>query len=161
MNQNTSTPSNQTSNQANAYLKTRVMSASPEELRLLLLEGALKFARQGLEGIKRLDHEATYSGISQCRNIIFELMTSIRNEIDPELASKVRALYNFMYSLSIEAAHEKDATKVEKLIELLDYERETWVLLMNRLASEKSAATATATAKPASDAPRSPLSVSA
>ena len=161
MNQNTATPTNQSNNQANAYLKTRVMSASPEELRLLLLEGALKFARQGLDGIKRVDHEATHSGISQCRNIIFELMTSIRTDIDPELASKVRALYSFMYSLSIEAGHEKDATKVDKLIELLDYERETWVLLMNRLAAEKSATTQHVAPKPPTDAQRSPLSVSA
>lgn len=156
-----SSASNSQNNQANAYLKTRVMSATPEELRLLLLEGALKFARQGLDGIKRVDHEAAYSGISQCRNIIFELMTSIRNDVDPELASKVRALYSFMYSLSIEAGHEKDASKIEKLIELLDYERETWVLLMNRLASERTAGGSQPQHKPSADAPRASISFSA
>lgn len=162
MNQYTpSSAANNSNSQANAYLKTRVMSASPEELRLLLLEGALKFARQGLDGLNRADHEAAHSGISQCRNIIFELMTSIRNDVDPELASKVRALYSFMYSLSVEAGHEKDASKVQKLIELLDYERETWVLLMNQLANERGTPQAQSAAKPSPDSPRPSLSVSA
>ncbi|MEO1059304.1 MAG: flagellar export chaperone FliS, partial [Actinomycetota bacterium] len=32
----------------NPYLKTKVMTASPEELRLMLYDGALKFCRQGI-----------------------------------------------------------------------------------------------------------------
>ena len=128
---------NTSSNQAQAYLRTRVMSASPEELRLLLLEGAIKFGKQGLEGLVSKDHEAAFTGISQCRNIIFELLTTIRDDIDPSLAANVKGLYTFMYTQSIEASHEKDTSKLTKVIELLEYERETWIMLMERLAGEK------------------------
>ncbi len=121
----------------NAYLKNRVMSASPEELRLMLLDGALRFARQGLEGLNAKDFGAMFTGISQCRNIIFELMTTIKDEHNPELAGQVRALYTFMYTQTIDASFEKDPVKLSKVIELLEFERETWVMLMQRLAADR------------------------
>lgn len=132
-------PSNAGSQHANAYLRTRVMSASPEELRLMLLDGAIKFARQGKDGIERKDFEASFNGVSQCRNIIFELLTTIRGDIAPELTDNVKALYTFLYTHLLDASIEKDANKVGEVIELLEYERETWVLLMQRLAEERAA----------------------
>lgn len=119
---------------ANAYLRTKVLSATPEELRLMLLDGAIKFARQGRDGLARRDYEATFNGISQSRSIVLELMTSIRADTDPALADTVRALYGFMYKHLLEASFEKDLAKVDEVIELLEYERETWVMLMDQLA---------------------------
>lgn len=128
-----------TSQSANAYLRTKVMSASPEELRLMLLEGAIKFARQGHDGLMRKDFEAMFNGISQCRSIVLELMTSIRGDVEPKLAEQVKAVYSFMYTHLLEASFEKDAEKAAKVIDLLEYERETWVMLMQKLASERAA----------------------
>jgi len=122
----------------NAYLKNRVMSASSEELRLMLLDGALKFARQGLEGLRARDFGAMFTGISQCRNIIFELLTTIKDEYNPDLAAKVRGVYTFLYTQTVEASFEKDAGKLQKVIDLLEFERETWVLLMQKVAAERS-----------------------
>ncbi|MCA9297464.1 MAG: flagellar export chaperone FliS [Phycisphaerales bacterium] len=146
-----------TTSTANAYLKTRVMTASPQELRLLLLDGALKFARQGQKGLEEKDPEATYNGISQCRNIILELMNSINTEIDPELALNMRSLYAFMYTELVHASFERDVDRLVSVIELLEYERQTWVMLMEKLATEKDAGAPAASA-PAEPAPSSATS---
>lgn len=122
---------------ANAYLRTKVLTASPEELRLMLLEGAVKFARQGRGALEQKKFEAAFNGLSQAREIVFELMTTIREDVDPELAANAKALYAFIYRTLVEGGHEKDLTKIDKAIELLEYERETWVLLMQRLAEER------------------------
>lgn len=122
---------------ANAYLRTRVMSASREELRLLLLEGAIKFARQGREGLERKNFEQSFAGLGQARDIVMELLTTIKPEHDPALCEKVKALYTFMYTRLVEASMEKSSAKADEVIKLLEYERETWVLLMQKLASEK------------------------
>jgi flagellar protein FliS len=134
------------SNPANAYLRTKVLTASPEELRLMLLDGAIKFARQGREGLAQKNYEASYNGISQCRNIILELLTTVRPEPDPELASRVKAVYTFMYTELVNASIEKSTPKVDAVIKLLEYERETWALLMQKLAEERGAAMPTAPA---------------
>jgi flagellar protein FliS len=127
-------------NPANAYLRTRVLTASPEELRLLLLEGAIKFARQGREGLAAKDYEASYNGISQSRNIVLELLTTVKPEHDPQLADRVKALYTYMYVTMVEASMEKSVEKLDSVISLLEYERETWVMLMDQLAKERGGA---------------------
>ncbi len=144
---------------ANAYLRTRVMTASREELRLLLLEGAIKFARQAREGLIGRNFEQVFSGTDNARNIVMELITTIRSEPNPELADQVRALYTYMYVRLTEASFEKDLAKFDEVLKLLDYERETWIMLMDKLAAERG----DAPAEPAEEAPaparRGPLSI--
>lgn len=126
-----------TANTANAYLRTKVLTASPEELRLMLLDGAIKFLRQGRDGLERKDHEASYDGLSKCRNILLELMNSVRPDIAPELCSRVTGLYTFMYTRLVEAGFERDVNKADKVLEMLEFERETWVLAMRKAAEER------------------------
>ncbi len=122
---------------ANAYLRTKVLTASPEELRLMLLDGAIKFANQGREGMANRNYEASFNGISQCRNIVLELLTTIKPEFDPELCDRVKSLYTFLYTQLVESSMEKNLTKLDNVIKLLQYERETWVMLMDKLAEER------------------------
>ncbi|MEO0513187.1 MAG: flagellar export chaperone FliS [Planctomycetota bacterium] len=123
---------------ANSYLRTRVMSASPEELRLMLLEGAARFARQGHDGLVVRDYEQSYEGFTQARNIIIELITTMNEDAAPELCQRVRSLYTFIYSELVSASFEKDASRAASAIKLIDYEIETWKLLMNDLAENES-----------------------
>jgi flagellar protein FliS len=143
-------------NPANAYLRNKVLTASPEELRLMLLDGAIKFAHQGREGLQTKNYELSYTGISSCRDIVLELITSIKPEYDPQLATRVRALYTFMYTTLVEASMEKNVPKLDQVIKLLDFERETWVLLMQKLAEERAAGK-----QPAAVAPATPGSSAA
>ncbi len=130
----------------NAYLRTRVLTAGPIELRMMLLEGAVKFAMQGRDGLARKDFEAMFTGLTQCRSIITELMTTIRDDVDPDLAAKVRALYTFLFTEITTASMEKNLPRLDKVIQLLEYERETWGLLMQRVASERGSAPASGVA---------------
>lgn len=125
-------------NTAQAYLRTKVLTAGPEELRLMLLDGAIRFATQGRDGLARRDYEASFHGLSQCRAIILELLTTISPDADPDLAQRVRSVFSFMFSELIEASFNKDPARVAGVIRLLQYERETWALAMKKLAEERS-----------------------
>jgi flagellar protein FliS len=139
----------------NPYLRTKILTARPEELRLMLLEGAVKFARQGRDGLAARDYEAVYNGFSRCREILVELLSSIRPDADADLARRVNALYTFIFGQVVQASVEKNLAAADKAIELLEYERETWSMLLERLAAERAAGTAPA-ATPAApiDAPK-------
>lgn len=126
---------------ANAYLKTKVMTASREELRLMLIDGAIKFAQQALHGLEVKDYEETYSGFSQCRDIILELINTIKPEHAPEVAKSVKDLYTYMYGELVKASINRDKEILNEVISLLQYERETWVLTMNKIAEERKALT--------------------
>ncbi|MCW5775779.1 MAG: flagellar export chaperone FliS [Phycisphaeraceae bacterium] len=123
---------------AATYLRTRVMTARPEELRMMLLDGALRFARQGREGLARRDYEASFTGLSQCQDIVMELATSVRSDQDRALAERVRGLYLYLYQELVQASVERDMTRVDGVIRLLEYERETWAMLLAKLAAERS-----------------------
>lgn len=127
----------------NPYLETKVLTATPEELRLMLLDGAIKFCKQGHEALVRKDFAACHEGYSRCRAILVELISSMRREIDADLCERLTALYVFMINQLIESSHSRDASKAEKVIELLEYDRETWVMLMEKLAAERQRESAT------------------
>jgi len=55
-----------------------------------------------------------------------------------------------MYRSLVEGAHEKDDAKLGSVASLLDYERETWVMLMQKLAEERGQRTGTNPAAAAS-----------
>lgn len=134
---------------ANEYLKTKVMTASPGELRLLLLDGAIRFARQGREGLACKNFEQSFEGLSSCRAIITELIVSMRPEHDPELCERVRSLYTYFFNELTEAGMSREVARVDKVIDLLEYERETWRLLLEKLDAEKPASSASPDAAPA------------
>ena len=115
------------------YLRTRVMTASPEELRLLLFDAAIKFTRQGHEALTQKDYEGTYVSMVKAQKITLELSNSLNREIDPDLCDKLSALYTYIYRRMVDANLERDPAALEECIELLEYERETWRMLMTKL----------------------------
>ena len=127
----------------NPYLKTKVMTAGPAELRLMLFDGALKFAEQGRQGLARKDYEAAYNGISRCQEILAELMNSLDPKHAPDLCEKLSGLYAFMMTRLMAASTERDPAIVQEVITLLEFERETWLMLLEKLAGEKAAAGST------------------
>jgi flagellar protein FliS len=126
--------------QPNPYLKTRIMTASPEELRLMLYDGAIKFANQAKIALVKRDFETSYTALMRAQKIVLELSTSLNHTVAPELCEKLSALYTYIYRLLVEANMHRQIHQVDEAIELLQYERETWQMLMRQLADQKGAA---------------------
>ena len=114
----------------NAYLKTKVLTANPAELRLMLLEGSVRFTAQGREAIVAKDYEGIYESFSRARDIVMELVSSLKHDEAPELCAKMKSLYLFIYQRLIEASSGRDVAITDEVIELLTYECETWKLAM-------------------------------
>ncbi|MDZ4831478.1 MAG: flagellar export chaperone FliS [Phycisphaerae bacterium] len=117
-----------------AYLKTKVLTATAGELRLMLLDGAVRFAEQTRNGYQSRDYERSYEGTTKCQAILTELLCSLRPERDPDLCSRLAALYTFMYRRMVDASSNKSPEIVEEVLKLLRYERETWSLVLEELA---------------------------
>ncbi|MHC4775207.1 MAG: flagellar export chaperone FliS [Planctomycetota bacterium] len=128
------TPSRTSAANTKAYLRTKIMTAGPAELRLMLFDGALKFAEKGRAGLVESDFEAAYEGISRCQQILLELINGLRPDQDPALCERLSGLYTFLYTRLIDASRERSAEIVEEVIKLLEYERQTWSMLLEKLA---------------------------
>lgn len=144
----------------NPYFRTKIMTASQEELRLMLIEGALRFMHEGREAMTRRDWEGVYSGFSQAKAILIELINALRPEVAPELCRNLSSLYTYMYTRLTEGSMQKDIAAVDEVIGLMEYDRETWLLLMAKLGKGKPGAQAQAAgaapAPAATDGPAKP-----
>ena len=146
----------------NAYLKTKVLTAGPAELRLMLFDGAIKYAEQAKAGLKEKNYEKAFTGVTRCQEIILELTTSLDRDQAPDLCEKLTGLYTFMYTHLMQASQERDPALVDEVVGLLHYERETWSMVLDRLVEENRAAKAltdTPEAEPAeapSSSPKAP-----
>ena len=112
---------------ANPYLKTKIMTASPQELRLMLYDGAIKFCNQARKALDDKDFESSYNALMRAQKIVLELSTSLNHSIAPELCEKLGALYTYIYRLLVDANIERLAKPIDEALELLQYERQTWL----------------------------------
>jgi flagellar protein FliS len=123
-------------NPVNPYLRTKILTASPEELRLMLYEGAIKFCRQAKPALEKQDYETSYICLTKAQKIALELSTSLNHNVAPELCSKLNALYTYIFRRLIEANTEHDPSALDECIGLLEYEKRTWEMLMDKNAKE-------------------------
>lgn len=109
----------------NSYLESQVLTATPQKLRLMLIEAALGAARQALNyWNENLDPQATLALI-RCREIVSELLAAVKPD-DSELTRIVAGIYLFLFKTLAEAQLHRDPAKVDQAIMVLEIERETW-----------------------------------
>jgi flagellar protein FliS len=137
---------------AQNYLKTKVFTATPEQLQLMLYDGAIRFGEQARAALEQKNYEQSYTSIGRVQKIIAEMSCSLKPSVDPDLCGKMSALYNFVYRKLIEANIEHKIQSLDEALNILRYQRETWTMLMAQLGKTKAAAAATKLDMPAPDA---------
>jgi flagellar protein FliS len=142
------------------YLKTQVMTASPEMLQLMLWDGAIRFAEQGRQAILKKEIEGSYNALLRAQKIIMEMNTSLKHDVSPELCRNLAGLYTFIYRKLVQANTSKVVKHVEEALSIMRHQRETWVMLMEKL-SEARAEQASPTMNENADAIASSREISA
>jgi len=106
---------------------TAVSQASPHQLVMLLLDGAIAAILQARHALETGDTETRIATLSKAMRIIDEgLKASVESEGDPSLAENLRSLYDHMVSrLFIANLHVSDVPLAE-VGRLLGDLRSTW-----------------------------------
>lgn len=122
---------------AQNYLRTKVLTATPEQLQLMLFDGAIRFGQQARVALADRNWEQSYTLISRVQKIVTELNASLKHDVSPELCGKLASLYNYAFRKLIEAnvGHKVDA--LDEALKVLGYQRETWAMLLQQLAQKK------------------------
>src|SRR5205823_4570731 len=114
----------QAAQQAQNYLRTRVMTATPEQLQMMLFDGAVRFLEQARAAQARQDWEQSYQNISRTQKIITELLGSLKHDTNPDLCGKLSALYNYAYRKLIEANVDHNLEALDEGLKVLRFQRE-------------------------------------
>jgi len=114
------------------YLEMQVNSATPQKLRLMLIEGALRFARRTQDHWRESALDEGLESLIRSRDIISELISSVEADASP-LARQVNGLYVYLFSALTEAQQTRDEHQLAAVIRVLEEERETWRQLCEQL----------------------------
>jgi flagellar protein FliS len=115
------------------YLRHAVLTATPEQLQLMLYDGAIRFCLQAREALGRKDFEAVNDRLTRAQNIILEMKSGLNYEINDELCRRIASIYNFLYRKLIDANIRHDTHEIDDALRVLRVERETWRLLVDKV----------------------------
>lgn len=120
-----------TMNAAAAYQDSKIMTASPTELTLMLYEGAIKFSNIAMMAIEKKDYTKANTNIIKTENIIMEL----RNTLDTNypVAGQMDQIYDYIYRRLIEANVNKDMQILEEALGFIRELRDIWKEAMKKM----------------------------
>ena len=121
----------------NAYLRDAVLTATPEQLQLMLYDGAIRNATQGREALEQRNYESAYQKLTRAQHIILEMLNGLRYEVNEELCRRVASIYNFLYRKLVDASVQRDVKAIDDALRVLRIERETWQLLVDKVAQAR------------------------
>jgi len=116
------------------YLESKVLTAPPQRLQLMLIEGALRFGRQAEEALRRGDQSAASAALLRVLDILGELLAGVRAK-KTGLNDKIADFYWFLFRRVSLAKINNDAQALAEVLGLLEYERQTWQLVCDKLES--------------------------
>ncbi len=114
--------------QSQAYKESAVLTASPEQLVVMLYDGAARFLRQAQAALQEQAWTLAGEKIGRGEAIVDELLATLNMEAG-ELSDRLQAIYVFCKRCLIEARLERDPDKVGHVVRLLGDLREAWVQL--------------------------------
>lgn len=115
------------------YLRNSVMTAAPEQLQLMLYDGAIRFARQARAALECGDIETSCEKLLRAQRIVLEMQNGLRPEVNQTLCEQMSQLYTFVYNRLVDANLTRNPTLIDEALQVLEHQRETWQLLMDKI----------------------------
>ena len=117
-------------NAASLYKGTKVNTASPAELTLMLYEGAIKFCNIAGLGFEQRDYEKVSNNIIKVQNIITELRSTL--DFKYPTAKDFDVIYEYINSLLAQSNIKKDPQPLALALEQIREMRDLWKEIMKQ-----------------------------
>ena len=118
-----------------AYQNSKIMTASPAELTLMLYDGAIKFCNIAIAAIEKKDIEKAHNNIIKVERIINEFQATLDHKYP--IAKDFDNVYKYIKKRLFEANVKKDAEILEEVLGHLRTMRDTWKEVMAINAGKK------------------------
>ena len=116
-----------------AYNNSKIMTASPAELTLMLYDGAIKFCNIAIAGIEEKNIEKAHNNIKKVEAIIGEFLATLDHKYP--VAKDFENVYNYLQDRLVMANIKKDKEILEEVLEHLRTMRDTWKEVMKKTAN--------------------------
>lgn len=110
------------------YNNSKILTASPAELTLMLYEGAIKFCNIAIMGIEQGDLQKAHTNIIKVQKIIDEFRATL--DMKYPVAQDFDRVYVYLQKRLVDANVTKDKEVVEEIATHLRSMRDTWKEVM-------------------------------
>ncbi len=115
------------------------MTATPEQLQMMLYDGAVRFTEAARSALDRRDLEAVHENVTRAQAIVTEMLTGLRPTADQAVCGRLASLYRFVYRKLVEVGFDHRPESADEALDVLRHQRETWALLLERVGHHKAA----------------------
>lgn len=115
-----------TNNAYSAYKQNSINYASKDQLLLMLVDGAVKYAKIGRQAILDKDIKKAHTNLIRTQDIFFELMATLDVKQAGEWGPKMMSIYQFIVDRLGQANVKKSIEIMDELIPLIEEVRDTW-----------------------------------
>lgn len=109
-----------------AYHHNAVATAAPEQLVVMLFDGALRFSRRAVAAYEAGQRPQATQAIGRVTSIVNELNATLDLEAGGDIARNLRSIYGFVNRHLVEAVREEDPNRVLQAAQLLAELREAF-----------------------------------
>ena len=122
-------------NMANAYKTQQIMTAAPEQLTLMLYNGAIRFVEESMMALEQKDYAKSHERNLRAQDIVREFMATLDMKI--ELSKNWLSLYDYIEYRLIQGNIKKDKAQLDEAKSMLTELRDTWVEVMKKTRAER------------------------
>ncbi len=108
-----------------AYKNNSINYASKEQLLLMLVDGAVRYVKQGKDAIIKRDMSRAHISLIKCQDIFTELMISLETD-NSTWAESLFNVYAFVKDKLVEANLKKSSEIVDEIEPLIEEIRNMW-----------------------------------
>jgi len=108
----------------NTYKKNQVGTATPEDLTLMLYEGAIKFTKRAKQAIEEKDFNKAHEMNTRVQDIVSELIITLDRKYP--IAEQMLQIYDYLKHRLVEANVKKDTAILDEVEEFFAEFRDTW-----------------------------------
>jgi flagellar protein FliS len=112
--------------QAQQYKKNQIETAKPEEILIMLYEGAIRFLVLSKKAMQEKNLEKANTNLIKAQHIIREFMDSLDMEIGGPMAINLYNLYEYLHHRLVQANIKKDVAIVDDVLDHLRSLKATW-----------------------------------
>lgn len=110
------------------YNNSKILTASPAELTLMLYEGAIKFCNIAIVSIEKNDIQKAHDNIMKVENIINYLQSTL--DMKYAVAQDFDRIYTYLQGQLMMANLKKDPEILKEICEHIRSVRDTWKEIM-------------------------------
>lgn len=106
------------------YQDSKILTASPAELTLMLYEGIIKFTNIGITAIENREFQKANTNIMKAERIVDHLSATLNDKYP--VANDFRNVYSCIMQALISGNMKKDVAELERALEYSRMIRDTW-----------------------------------